>query len=98
MPREWSSSIGVILDKPVWQFWRGGFYVAYALFVDGLVLSGDFFMEPAEALGRLQEALVGVRHDPDAVLRIVKEQLAIVDAPGLDAADVTAAVMAAAPR
>ncbi len=62
--------------------------------VDGLVLSGDFFMEPAEALGELQDALVGVRHDPDAVLGVVKEQLAHVDAPGLDAADVTAAVLA----
>ncbi len=63
--------------------------------VDGLVLSGDFFMEPAEALGELQEALVGVRHDSDTVLRVVKGRLAHVDAPGLDAADVTAAVMAA---
>jgi len=35
-----------------------------------------------------------VLHDPDAVLGVVKEQLANVDAPGLDAADVTAAVMA----
>ncbi|GMR02898.1 MAG: lipoate protein ligase C-terminal domain-containing protein [Acidimicrobiia bacterium] len=62
--------------------------------VDGLVLSGDFFMEPAEALRELQDALVGVRHDADAVLGVVKEQLVDVDAPGLDAADVTAAVMA----
>jgi lipoate-protein ligase A len=63
--------------------------------VDGLVLSGDFFMEPAESLRDLQEALVGVRHDNDAVLRVVKDRLTNVDAPGLDAADVTAAVMAA---
>lgn len=62
--------------------------------IDGLVLSGDFFIEPAEALGGLQEALVGVRHDPDTVLGIAKRRLAEVDAPGLDAADVTAAVMA----
>ena len=62
--------------------------------IDGLVLSGDFFIEPAEALGALQEALVGVRHDPDTVLGITKRRLAEVDAPGLDAADVTAAVMA----
>jgi lipoate-protein ligase A len=62
--------------------------------IDGLVLSGDFFMEPAEALVELQEALVGVPHDPDTVLGVVKRQLADVDAPGLDAQDVAAAVMA----
>jgi len=26
--------IGVLLDKPEWQFWRGGFYSAYALILD----------------------------------------------------------------
>jgi len=62
--------------------------------IDGIVLSGDFFMEPAEELGRLQEALVGTSYDADAVLGVVKAHLATVDAPGLDAADVTAAVMA----
>lgn len=62
--------------------------------VDGLVLSGDFFMEPAEALGELQDALVGVRHEPDPVLGVVKDRLVNVDAPGLDAADIVAAVMA----
>jgi lipoate-protein ligase A len=62
--------------------------------IDGLLLSGDFFMEPAEALGQLQDALIGVSHDTDAVLGAVKAQLEGVDAPGLDASDVTAAIMA----
>ena len=62
--------------------------------IDGMLLSGDFFMEPAEALGALQKSLVGVTHDPDAVLAVVKEQLDGVDTPGLDASDVVAAVMA----
>jgi len=62
--------------------------------IDGIVLSGDFFMEPAEALGDLQDALVGVRHDHDDVLGVIKAKLRAVDAPGLDATDVAAAVMA----
>jgi lipoate-protein ligase A len=62
--------------------------------IDGIMLSGDFFLEPAEARGVLQDALVGVEHDDDAVLQVVKQQLSGVDAPGIDAADVTAAVMA----
>lgn len=60
----------------------------------GIVLSGDFFLEPAEARQSLQDALVGVSHDQDSVMRVVKDLLAGVDAPGLDAADVAAAVMA----
>ena len=62
--------------------------------IDGILLSGDFFMEPAEALGELQESLVGVTHDPGAVLAAVKAQIQSVDAPGIDASDITAAVMA----
>jgi lipoate-protein ligase A len=62
--------------------------------IDGLLLSGDFFMEPAESLGELQEALVGAAHTEDAVLAITKEQLEGVDAPGVDASDVMAAVIA----
>jgi lipoate-protein ligase A len=62
--------------------------------IDGLLLSGDFFMEPAESLGDLQDALVGVTHDEDAVLGVVKAQLEGVDAPGLDPTDITTAVMA----
>ncbi len=59
----------------------------------GIVLSGDFFVEPAAARRALQDALVGVAHDRDAVMRVVKEGLTGVDAPGLDVADVVAAVM-----
>jgi len=62
--------------------------------IDGIVLSGDFFMEPASALSSLQDALVGVSYEDDEVLSTVKHQLSTVDAPGLDAADVVAAVMA----
>ncbi|MFV1961763.1 MAG: lipoate protein ligase C-terminal domain-containing protein, partial [Acidimicrobiia bacterium] len=62
--------------------------------IDGIVLSGDFFMEPASALSSLQDALVGVSYEGDEVLSTVKHQLSTVDAPGLDAADVVAAVMA----
>ncbi len=62
--------------------------------IDGLLLSGDFFMEPAESLGALQDALVGTAHTEDAVLAVTKEQLEGVDAPGVDASDVMAAVMA----
>ena len=62
--------------------------------IDGILLSGDFFMEPAESLGELQDSLVGVAHGEDAVLAVVKEQLEGVDSPGLDASDVMAAVMA----
>ena len=62
--------------------------------IDGILLSGDFFMEPAESLHDLQDALVGVEHAEDAVLRVVKSTLDTVDAPGLDATDITAAVMA----
>jgi lipoate-protein ligase A len=62
--------------------------------IDGILLSGDFFVEPAETRLAMQEALVGVPHTEDDVLRVVKDQLSGVDAPGLDAADVTAAVMA----
>ena len=63
----------------------------------GVVLSGDFFMEPAEARQELQDALVGVAFRPDDVLRAAKSVLDRVDAPGLDAADVTAAVLADQP-
>jgi lipoate-protein ligase A len=62
--------------------------------IEGIVLSGDFFFEPAEARRALQDALVGAKHDEDTVLRIVKEELSGVDAPGVDAADIAAAVMA----
>ncbi|GMQ84974.1 MAG: lipoate protein ligase C-terminal domain-containing protein [Acidimicrobiia bacterium] len=62
--------------------------------IDGIVLSGDFFIEPAEARAALQDALVGVQHNEDAVLQVVKQELSGVDAPGIDAADVAAAVMA----
>ncbi len=62
--------------------------------IDGIVLSGDFFVEPADSRVAIQEALVGVSHDEDTVLRVVKDELVGVDAPGLDAADLTAAVMA----
>ncbi|MEN8238826.1 MAG: lipoate protein ligase C-terminal domain-containing protein [Actinomycetota bacterium] len=62
--------------------------------IDGLLLSGDFFMEPAESLGDLQDALIGVQHEHDAVQAVVKDQVQGVDAPGIDAADITAAVMA----
>ncbi|MCP3998644.1 MAG: lipoate--protein ligase family protein, partial [bacterium] len=62
--------------------------------IDGIMLSGDFFLEPAAARLALQDSLVGAAYEDDAVLRIVKLQLSGVDAPGLDAADVAAAVMA----
>lgn len=62
--------------------------------IDGLLLSGDFFMEPAESLGDLQDALIGIDHDKISVLGVVKAQLEGVDAPGLDSSDVTAAIMA----
>ncbi len=62
--------------------------------IDGILLSGDFFMEPAGSLHDLQDALVGVEHTTDAVLTVVKATLDNVDAPGLDATDVTAAIMA----
>jgi lipoate-protein ligase A len=62
--------------------------------IDGLLLSGDFFMEPAESLGDLQSALIGVAHDEGSILDVVKAQLEAVDAPGVDASDVTAAIMA----
>ncbi len=61
--------------------------------IHGLVISGDFFIEPAEALWDLQEALVGVPHTEEAVLRVTKGLLETVDAPGLDAADIAAAVL-----
>jgi len=61
--------------------------------IDGIVLSGDFFVEPAEAVWDLQEALVGVPHTEEAVLRVVKGLLEGVDSPGLDAADVVAAIV-----
>jgi hypothetical protein len=62
--------------------------------IDGILLSGDFFVEPAGAWTALQDALVGTEHNDDAVLQVVKRQLSGVDAPGIDAADVAAAVMA----
>ncbi|MEA1902931.1 MAG: lipoate protein ligase C-terminal domain-containing protein [Actinomycetota bacterium] len=62
--------------------------------IEGIMLSGDFFFEPAEARQALQDALVGVEHDEDSVLRVVKLEMSEVDAPGVDPADVTAAVMA----
>ena len=62
--------------------------------IDAIVLSGDFFVEPPAARQAIQDALVGVSHDEDAVLGVVKEHLSGVDAPGIDAADVAAAVMA----
>jgi hypothetical protein len=65
--------------------------------IEGIMLSGDFFVEPAEARQALQDSLVGVEHDDDAVLRIVKQQLSGVDAPGVDATDIVAAVMARPP-
>ena len=66
--------------------------------IDGVVLSGDFFVEPAAARQAIQDALVGIPHDEDAVLHVAKEHLSGVDAPGIDAADVAAAVMAAPQR
>ena len=62
--------------------------------IEGIVLSGDFFFEPAEARQSLQDALVGVAHTEDSVLSVVKRELAEVDAPGVDASDVASAVMA----
>jgi lipoate-protein ligase A len=62
--------------------------------IDGILLSGDFFIEPAESLHDLQDALVGVDYTDTAVLAVVKESLDTVDAPGLDATNITAAVMA----
>ncbi|MCL1587722.1 MAG: lipoate--protein ligase family protein [Actinomycetia bacterium] len=62
--------------------------------IDGLLLSGDFFMEPADSLGALQDALIGTAHDEGSILGVVKAHLEAVDAPGVDASDVTAAIMA----
>ena len=62
--------------------------------IDGILLSGDFFIEPAEALHDLQDALVGVEHTDPAVLAVVKETLNSSDAPGIDATDITSAIMA----
>jgi lipoate-protein ligase A len=62
--------------------------------IDGLVLSGDFFMEPAEALWDLQQALVGVPFEEDALHRVTKGVLETVDTPGLDATDIVAAILA----
>lgn len=62
--------------------------------IEGIVLSGDFFLEPAETRQALQDALVGVVHDHESVLAVVKEGLSGVDAPGVDATDIVAAVMA----
>ena len=65
--------------------------------IDGIVISGDFFIEPAEALWDLQESLVGTRYAEEHVHRVVKGFLETVDTPGLDATDVTAAVLAQTP-
>lgn len=65
--------------------------------IDGILISGDFFIEPAEALWDLQESLVGARYVEEDVQRVVKGFLETVDTPGLDATDVTAAVLAQAP-
>ena len=62
--------------------------------IEGIVLSGDFFVEPAEARQTLQDALVGVEHYDDEVLAVVKLHISGVDAPGVDATDIVAAVMA----
>jgi lipoate-protein ligase A len=62
--------------------------------IDGILLSGDFFIEPAEALHDLQDALVGVDHNETDVLSVVKAALDTTDAPGIDATDITAAIMA----
>jgi len=62
--------------------------------IDGILLSGDFFIEPAEALHDLQDGLVGVEHTDLAVLAVVKETLDSSDAPGIDATDITTAIMA----
>jgi lipoate-protein ligase A len=62
--------------------------------IDGILLSGDFFIEPAEALHDLQDALVGADHSETEVLSVVKTTLDASDAPGIDAKDITAAIMA----
>ncbi len=64
--------------------------------IDGILISGDFFIEPAKALWDLQEALVGTAYVEEDVERVVKAFLETVDTPGLDATDVVAAVMAKA--
>ncbi len=61
--------------------------------VVGVGLSGDFFMEPAEARERLQQALVGARYREDDLLSVVKSQMEGVDAPGVDPTDVVTALL-----
>jgi len=40
--------------------------------IDKVLISGDFFAYPPEALEELEGALVGVEASPDAVRRVVK--------------------------
>lgn len=59
----------------------------------GVVLSGDFFMEPAEAREQLQLSLVGAPYREDELLSVVKRQMETVDAPGVDPTDIVTALL-----
>ncbi len=69
--------------------------------IQEIIISGDFFMLPIDAITRLEEALYGVETSPEGVLAGVKrayEEIGI-ESPGVSPEDVAAAIsMAIEPK
>ena len=80
---------------------RGGLIRAHLLARDGavadLMLSGDYTCLPADGADRLAAALTGTRLDADALAAAAGEAMRTLalDMPGVEPADIAAAVMAA---
>ncbi len=59
--------------------------------IDDVVIGGDFFVEPADALARLERQLKGVPAEREALQAAILAVWDTVDAPGVQASDVVEA-------
>ncbi len=56
--------------------------------VDDIVIGGDFFVDPADALAKLEDQVRGVPADPERIEAVLREAWRNLDAPGVSAGDI----------
>jgi lipoate-protein ligase A len=62
--------------------------------VKEIVISGDFFMLPIDAIGKLEKAIVGTPIKPEAIDEVIKQQYATIpiESPGVTPEDLLTAI------
>lgn len=61
----------VLIDDPAGKFLK--IVVDYNREINEIVITGDFFVHPEEAIDELQEALKGVKADIDEIRKVLEE-------------------------